>query len=46
VWPIEKPAILRRITRGDRPGAEKGRDYRGENGGVVRVQTLEEYAVL
>ena len=46
VWTFEQPAVLRWFTRRHGVESEEGRDYRGKNGGVVRLQAFGLNAVL
>lgn len=46
VWTVKVAAFLRWFAQGDRPFARQSRRRRTGNGGLVRVQTLEEQAIL
>lgn len=46
LWPIEDTTVLRRIAPGDGTDADQGGHHGSPAGGLVRLQALEERAVL
>src|SRR4030095_1550146 len=46
MWTFEEPAVLRRLAQRNGTRAKEDGDYRSKNGGLVRVQTFGDNAVL